>query len=129
VIGVPSEARGSILRACGYPLRRGAYPTGYGGDKGPIYRESSTVFSRSLLFEHREGFFEPGVWRVFSEVRAQDWGHARSCALELPFQVPRILKDPQGADLCLLRWMGVLLEVQTEDKDEIIKAVPCRRCQ
>jgi hypothetical protein len=85
--------------ACGYPLRVRAYPTGYGGDKGPICRECSTIFSRPLLFEHREGVFEPSVWRIFPEVRAQDLVWLQFCALELPFQVPRILKDPQ-APIC-----------------------------
>jgi hypothetical protein len=43
--------------------------------------------------------FQPSAWRVFSEVRAQDLAWPQSYALELPFQVPRILKDPQ-APIC-----------------------------
>src|SRR5215203_2744223 len=30
-----------------------------------------------------------------------------------------------GADLCLLRWMGVLGSAETEDRDEMIEAGPC----
>jgi hypothetical protein len=34
-----------------------------------------------------------------------------------------------GADLCLLRWMGILGSAETEDGDKFIEAVPCCRCQ
>src|SRR5215204_6254214 len=34
-----------------------------------------------------------------------------------------------GADLCLLRWTGILGSAETEDADEIIEAVLCHRYQ
>src|SRR5215213_10330179 len=34
-----------------------------------------------------------------------------------------------GADLCLLRWTGILGSAETKDADEIIEAVLCRRYQ
>src|SRR5215213_8949293 len=34
-----------------------------------------------------------------------------------------------GADLRLLRWMGILGSAETEDGDKFIKAVQCCRCQ
>jgi hypothetical protein len=34
-----------------------------------------------------------------------------------------------GADLRLLRWMGILGSAETEDGDNFIEAVPCCRCQ
>jgi len=71
----------------------------------------------------------PSAWKGNSPKFGSRILHSSSpTPLESPLQAPRLPEDPQ-APICACYDGRVFLGAQTEDADEIIEAVLCRRYQ
>lgn len=82
-----------------------------------------------LLHAAEAILIDPSAWnRNPRKVISRILHNSAPNALGSPLQAPRLTEDPQ-APICTCYDGWVFLGVQTEDADEIIEAVPYRRCQ